>query len=215
MNISSKFGLALLTLALSCGPVLSQDGPQAPPAGEPDGSGRAMGPGGGHGQWSQRRAGFDRGQRRQRGEFGLSRLLSDPEVQQKVGVTPEQVAKIRQQESTFRKTELRQRADVQVKRVDLRDLLAADKPDRAAIDAKLQDISASELALEKSRVNFRLDMRDALTADQREKLRQAMRDRWQGRGRGGHRGPAADNGMDPDEPGFGPPDDLAQTHPSR
>ena len=218
MNISSKFGLAILALALSCGPILSQDGPQAPPAAEPNGPGRAMGPGGpngGHGQWSQRRTGFERGQRGPRGEFGLSRLLSDPEIQQKVGVTPEQVAKIRQQESTFRKAEIRQRADLQVKRVDLRDLLAADKPDRAAIDAKLQDISTSQLALEKSRVNFRLDMRAALTADQREKLRQATRDRWQGRGRGGHRGPAADNGMGPDEPGFGPPpDEPGETHPS-
>jgi len=159
--------------------------------------------------------GFDRGQRGPRGEFGLSRLLSDPEIQQKVGVTPEQVAKIRQQESTFRKTEIRQRADLQVKRVDLGDLLAADKPDRAAIDAKLQEISTSQLALEKSRVNFRLDMRDALTTDQRQKLRQAMRDRWQGKSRGGRRGPAADNEMGPDEPGFGPPpDEPAATQPS-
>jgi Spy/CpxP family protein refolding chaperone len=64
-----------------------------------------------------------------------------------------------------------------VKQIDLRDLLSADKPDRAAIDAKLQDISTARLALEKSAITFRLDSRDALTPAQREKLRQIMRDR--------------------------------------
>jgi len=42
-----------------------------------------------------------------------------------------------------------------VKRVDLKDLLEADKPDRAAIDSKLQEISTARLALEKSAVHYR------------------------------------------------------------
>ena len=124
MNISSKAGLGLLAFALSCGPVLSQEGPQDPPPADPGGPGQVMGPGAGRGQWGERRTGFDRGERGSRGDFGLSRLLSDPEIQQKIGITPEQVAKIRQQESTFRKAEIRQRADLQVKKVDLHDLLA-------------------------------------------------------------------------------------------
>ena len=63
-------------------------------------------------------------------------------------MTPEQVAKIRQQETAFRKTAIQQRADLEVKQIDLRDLLAADKPDRAAIDRQLQAISASRLAMD-------------------------------------------------------------------
>ena len=116
-------------------------------------------------------------------EFGLARLLSNPEVRQQIGVSAEQVAKIRQQESDFRKAEIRNRADLQVKRLDLQDLLSAEKPDRAAIDSKLQEISAAQLAMEKSGIDFHLNMRDAITPAQRQKLEQWMRQRREpGRG---------------------------------
>ncbi len=222
MKIAMKMGLAALAMALSCGVMVAQDGPRdfagAPggavmgpggPGGgdegfvDPDGPG---GPGGardgGRGDWGRGRGGFERGGHG-RHEFGLSRILSNPEIQQKVGVTPEQVAKIRQQETAFRKTAIQQRADLEVKQIDLGDLLAADKPDRAAIDRQLQAISASRLAMDKSRVDFRLNMKDALTPEQREKLRQAMKDRMQARrgegrrgGPGGHgqRGPGSGGG---------------------
>ncbi|MGA9938208.1 MAG: periplasmic heavy metal sensor [Candidatus Acidiferrales bacterium] len=178
----------------------------------PMGDMRGMGPDGDRGGWGGgMRGGFDRGGRMGRGfgrggrmgmrggfgdgqrEFGLTRALRDPAIRQQVGITDDQFAKIRQQESDFRKTEIRDRADLQVKRIDLKDLLSADKPDRAAIDSKLQDISASQLALEKAGVDFRLDMRDAITPAQRDKLRQAMKDRWQDRsgGPGRPRGPQA------------------------
>jgi Spy/CpxP family protein refolding chaperone len=208
MRIAMKMGLAALALALSCGAILAQDGPRdfagAPggpmmgPGGagggdegfvDPDGAGgaRRMGREGGRGDWGRGRGGFERGGHGRR-EFGLSRILSNPEIQQKVGVTPEQVAKIRQQETAFKKTAIQQRADLEVKQIDLRDLLAADKPDRAALDRQLQAISASRLAMDKSRIDFRLNMKDALTPEQREKLRQAMKDRMQARRGEGRRG---------------------------
>ncbi len=122
-------------------------------------------------------------------EFMLGRLLSNPEIRDKIGVTADQAAKIRQQEADFRKTEIRDRADLQVKQIDLRELIAADKPDRAAIDAKLTEISTSRLALEKSAVAFRLTSRKALTPDQRTKLRDLLRSRRDGDGRPGPGGP--------------------------
>ena len=48
---------------------------------------------------------------------------------------------------TFRKTQIRNSADLQIKRMDLDDLLSADKPDRSAIDSKLQKIGAAQIAL--------------------------------------------------------------------
>jgi periplasmic protein CpxP/Spy len=215
MDMHKKIGLASLALALSCGPVLAQDGPRdpagAPGGGEkmmgaegpggpegfvdPDGAGRRGGPGrmDGNRGWGQRRGGFERGWHGRR-EFGLSRILSSPEMQQKVGVSAEQVAKIRQQETAFRKTAIQQRADLQVKQIDLRELMSADKPDRAAIDRKLQEISTSRLAMDKSRIDFRLNMKDALTPEQRAKLKQAMKEKrearqGQRRGNGSQRGP--------------------------
>jgi Spy/CpxP family protein refolding chaperone len=211
MKMPMKMGLAALALALSCGAMAAQDGPRdiaGAPGGEMMGPG---GPGGGEegfvdpgGPGGVRRMGPDGGRGGQgRREFGLSRILSNPEIAQKVGVTPEQVAKIRQQETAFRKTAIQQRADLEVKQIDLRDLLAADKPDRAAIDRQLQAISSSRLAMDKSLIDFRLNMKDALTPEQREKLRQAMKDRMQARrgdrrrggpGGRGQRGPGAGDG---------------------
>jgi len=206
----SKLALAALAMALSCAPVIAQatDAPDDPPAApDPGGPGGPMQRGGpGHeGGWGRggdewghgHRFGREGGMRGRGGmdgrEMMLGRLLSNPEIRDKIGVTAEQAAKIRQQEADFRKTEIRDRADLETKQIDLRELMAADKPDRAAIDAKLTEISTSRLALEKSSVAFRLNSRDALTADQRTKLRDLMRTRREGEGgpgRGGPRGGA-------------------------
>jgi Spy/CpxP family protein refolding chaperone len=209
MEIYSKAALAVLALTLSCSPLLAQDDPQdSPPQqqGPRDGFGPRgpMGPGGDRGgdrgRWGGPRAGFRQGGRMGgRGfgdgrEFGLGRLLNDPAIRQQVGITDDQVAKIRQQESEFRKTQIRDRADLAVKRIDLKDLIAADKPDRSAIDSKLQEISTAQMALQKAAIDFRLDMREAISPAQREKLRQLMKDRWQ-RGAGGPGGPGGPQAM--------------------
>src|ERR1035437_2611979 len=156
-------------------------GPRGPIPGEPGG------------QWG--RMGMrDRGMGPR--EFGLGQLLSDPNVRQQLGVTADQAAKIRQQESDFRKAEIRNRADLQIKRMDLDDLLSADKPDRSAINSKLQEIGAAQLALEKSAIDNRLTMRDALTPAQRQKLQQMMTQRRQPipGGNAAPRGPRAGGG---------------------
>jgi Spy/CpxP family protein refolding chaperone len=192
MRIYSKTAFAVLALALSCTPLLAQDvSADSTPAhqGARDGYGSrrgAMDSGKDHGEWGHRRGG-----RRGHRHSGFARLLNDPAIRQQVGITDEQAATIRKQELDFRKTEIRGRADVEVKRLELKDLLTADKPDRAAINAKLQEISAAQLSQQKSAIDYRLTMRDAITPAQREKLRQLMRDRWQrdGRGRPGADGP--------------------------
>ena len=192
MGIYSKAAFAVLTVALSCSPLLAQDvSADSTPAhqGARDGYGSrrgAMDSGKDQGGWGHRHGGFGRDGRRGRRHFGFARLLNDPAIRQQVGISDEQAATIRKQELDFRKTEIRGRADLEVQRLDLKALLAADKPDRAIINAKLQEISAAQLSLQKSSVDYRLTMRDAISPAQREKLRQFMRDRWQ---RDGGRGP--------------------------
>jgi Spy/CpxP family protein refolding chaperone len=214
MGIYSKTAFAVLALALSCSPLLAQDGPQDSPAhhqGARDGFGShrgSMASGENQGRWGHRHGGFGRDGRRGGRHSGFAHLLNDPSIRQQVGITDEQAATIRKQELDFRKTEIRGRADLEVRRVDLNALLAADKPDRAAINAKLQEISAAQLSLQKSSIDYRLSMRDAITPAQREKLRQLMRDRRQrgggpgraGRQGGGRRGPGG-AGPAPDSQG--------------
>lgn len=201
MNIKSKTALGALAVALICTPMLAQDDPPDPPAEQsasPDGFGPPPPPMQVRGPDGAGRRGFVRARRdfgpdRQMGmsgfgwggrDAGVARLLSDPDIRQQVGITDQQLATIRQQESDFRKTEIRDRADLEVERIDLRDLLAADKPDRTAINAKLQEISTAQLALSKASVDHMLTMRDAITPAQRDKLRQLMRQRREGGGRG-------------------------------
>jgi len=223
----SKAALIALALLLSCSTVFAQGDPTGPPSdssGAPGGMRqrgymRQGGPGRDGDGRGRGRDGFGRDGRkdvRGRGmdgrEFSLGRMLNNPDIREKLGLTPEQAAQIRQQASDFRKTEIRGRADMQVKRIDLRDLLAADKPDRAAIDAKLQEISSARLALDKSAIDYRLNSRDALTPAQRDKLRQLMQDRRQQDGGAGARamrgprpGAQRNSGTPPAPPASTPP----------
>jgi Spy/CpxP family protein refolding chaperone len=131
--------------------------------------------------------------RGRRGPGMLMRLVNNPEMRQRLGITDQQATSIRQKTSAFLKGQIRNRANLRIQRLDLRNLLSAEKPDRAAINTALEQISALQLAQAKAAVNFRLDMRDALTPEQRQKLmqmgRQFMR-RGHGRqGMPGRRGP--------------------------
>jgi Spy/CpxP family protein refolding chaperone len=224
MQFHSKTALAVLAVALSCTPVFAQGEPPAPPASGPHAD---MGPGHDGRQWRRGKQarfaghwGEDRGGRRFGGEhrrFELARLLRNPDVRQKLGISAEQFNKIQQQETDFRKTEIRDRADVQVKQLELRSLLSAEKPDRAAIDAKLQDISNARLAMQKNAIDSRLTMREAITPQQRQQLRQLMSER---RGRG--RGPGPESHSGPHGQGRGrspqsnrPPDPSGQPNPPR
>jgi Spy/CpxP family protein refolding chaperone len=120
-------------------------------------------------------------------QFMLARLVRNPSVRTRLGITPEQALKIRTQTSDFRKTQIRNRAELQVKHLELHDLMSADKPDRSAIDKKLQEISAVQLARARSAIDFRLAMREALTPDQKEKLREMRAEFFRQRGPG-HQG---------------------------
>ena len=111
---------------------------------------------------------------RGRKHFMLSRLLRSPAVRERLGITPEQASKIRQQDMTFAKARIRNRADLKVKRLELAELLAAETPDRALIDKKLREMNETQFAAEKFAIDHRLTMREALTPEQREKLKQMV-----------------------------------------
>jgi Spy/CpxP family protein refolding chaperone len=212
MHLHQKLLISLFSLAIilpaAYGKALPQNDPsgpnvaaqsQAPPNGPRNPGlgdngrreGWGEGWGGGRGGDGARPGGRTR-MRGARGRgFMLDRILENPEFRQRLGITVDQAAKIHQQTIDFRKAEIRGRADLQIERLELRELLAADSPDRAAIDQKLQKISSERLAQEKSAIDYRLAMRSALTADQWQKLqkmREEFRRRSSGKGYGGAQG---------------------------
>jgi Spy/CpxP family protein refolding chaperone len=166
-----------------------------PPQGDdgPGAGGHRMGgrDGGGmgmmHGDMGMMHGGMMHGRRHFGHGMGMAFLVNNPEMRAKLGITDEQAAKIRQQTLDFQKAEIRNRAELQTKRLDLHSLLAAENPDRAAIDRTLQEVGAAQVALEKTAIDYRLAMRGALTPEQRAKLK-AMREEFRQHGRGGWQG---------------------------
>jgi Spy/CpxP family protein refolding chaperone len=69
---------------------------------------------------------------------------------------------------------IRLRSDLETARLDMRRLLRADKPDRAAINRQVERMASLRSDLEKARIGMMLDVRDVLTPEQREKMRGAM-----------------------------------------
>lgn len=213
MLMRSKLSIGLLAGALVIPSLYAQGpGPDGGQGGSDNGprAQRRMGPGEhednwrGPGGWRHGGGHGMRGHHRgRRGEFGLARIAANPELREKLGLTAEQVAKIGQQTSEFRKTNIRSRADLEVKRVELGDLLRAESPDRASIDRKLDEIGAARVAQAKAQLHYRLAMREVLTPEQRKKLQAMREERWhhgfQGRPSGVPRGPRADRPPAPNQ----------------
>jgi Spy/CpxP family protein refolding chaperone len=183
MRIHSKVALALVSLAVSLPLAFGQNAapasaPPPPPSQSQAGPNQQFRHRGMHQQQMNRSGQWDRGDMRWGGgmhhhhEFMLARLANNPTLRERIGMTPEQAQKIRTETFDFRKAEIRNRADLQVKQLELRQLMSADTPDRGAINSKLEEISAAKLAQSKAAVNFHLDMRAALTPDQKLKLQQ-------------------------------------------
>jgi Spy/CpxP family protein refolding chaperone len=154
------------------------------------------------------------------GPAGLNRIVNNPDMREKLGITTEQAAKIRQQNADFEKAGVMNRAKLQVSHMELQQLMSADKPDRAAIDKKLSEISAAQLVSEQTRVHHQLDMKTALTPDQQAKLKTLMQQRRPGMGgpNGGQqggpgRGGRGGRGQNPQGTGTGTPDPADGTNP--
>lgn len=105
------------------------------------------------------------------------RMLRNSTVRQQLGISDQQETKLEDLLTDFRKTLIQDRANLAVQRIDLENLLAAENPDRGAINRKLQQMGTAQLALEKSAVDFALNLKQELTPEQRQKIQQFLRQR--------------------------------------
>jgi Spy/CpxP family protein refolding chaperone len=128
----------------------------------------------------------------------LMALLENDRVKAALGLTEQQVDRLRQITVEAEKSAVKTRADLAVRRIELRELLRADKPDREAIMKKVQEISDLRGQVMKQHVESILAVKTVLTPEQQQKLR-AFRARG---GRAGGWGPRPSSR--PNRPG-GPP----------
>ena len=110
------------------------------------------------------------------------RWWNNPEMVQKLSVTPEQVKKM---DDIFQQNRLRLidlNANLQREEVTMEPLMAADTPDEPKILAQIDKIAQARAELEKANARFLLGIRRILTQEQWKKLREHCRVRrfWAG-----------------------------------
>jgi Spy/CpxP family protein refolding chaperone len=139
-----------------------------------------------------------------------------------LGLTDEQVGRLRALKAEQRKAAVRQRADLAVARLELEEMLGAATVDEKALAAKIKAVSDMQAAAMKARLEARLAVRKVLSAEQFSKL-QAMRgqraprmgQRLRNRATPRRMGPAWRGGRPGLGPRWRPGDDDAPVPPDR
>jgi Spy/CpxP family protein refolding chaperone len=103
---------------------------------------------------------------------GLARILQNPSVREKLGITNEQFAKLQTVFLNSSKNAIRGKADLKIKHLELTHLMNADKVDRAQVEQKVDEISALRASLMKNQIEARLAVKETLSPDQLNKVRE-------------------------------------------
>ncbi len=194
MRIELKTATGILALllggALGYTPALAQQAPANNPP-PPPAQTRSMhvwvvrGPGAGWAAWSTRE------DNRWRGALGMGgpgaggfalqrpleqaqRALHDPLIRQQLRISDDQAKTLEKQVADFQKKVIQDQANLEIQRVDLQNLLTAENPDRSAINNKLDQVNSARLALQKSALNFYLTVKQEITPEQQQKIRQFL-----------------------------------------
>lgn len=85
--------------------------------------------------------------------------------------------KMRELHADHRRQAIQRRADLEVARLDLRELIRGERPQRAAIDAQIDKLSRLQAEQHKARVHTMLEARAVLTPAQQQQLREQRQQR--------------------------------------
>jgi Spy/CpxP family protein refolding chaperone len=127
-------------------------------------------------------------------------MLENDRVKAELGLTEDQTSRLRQIIVESQKSSVKTGADMAVRRIELRELLRAENPDRATVLKKVQEISDLRGQMMKQHVEALLAAKTVLSPEQQKKMRRLMQARrngfWRGpEGRDRSVGP-------PNRPGF-------------
>lgn len=121
-------------------------------------------------------------------QAGMMGMAPRPGLEEKLGLTEEQKAKLRTLHFENARNALRARTEATIRWMELEELLQTDAPDKAAVDQKLRALSDARAAALRQQVEHRLAVNQLLTPEQRTKMRQLMRQHMRMRMMGGQRG---------------------------
>ncbi|MCX6619098.1 MAG: Spy/CpxP family protein refolding chaperone, partial [Acidobacteria bacterium] len=106
------------------------------------------------------------------GPGGPNPPMFDQRLGPDLNLTEQQQSRLREMGVEQQKKAIRLHADIQTKEIELHELLRAANPDRAAINAKIDEIGVLKAQTEKDSIAQRLAFEQLLTPEQKQKLRQ-------------------------------------------
>jgi len=101
----------------------------------------------------------------------LLRLAESPRMRAYLNLTDQQVSRLHQLAVDTEKTSVETRASLQLRGIEMRELLRADNPDQDAILKKVDEVSALRGQMARQRIQTLLAARNVLTPEQQKKLR--------------------------------------------
>ena len=142
--------------------------------------------------------------------FGMGRNVHCPDGMNQLNLTPEQQTKLGELKEKHWKDTVSLRNEMQTKRLELRTLWTAPNPDKNKIVAKQKELNELRDKMQAKAIDFRLDIRKALTPEQAAQLGTFSAGMGfhggMGRMRMGEQGPCGGPGQGPGPggAGFGP-----------
>jgi Spy/CpxP family protein refolding chaperone len=101
-----------------------------------------------------------------------------------LGLNDQQKEAVKEIRDKTMKEAIKKRADLQIARIDLRDLLDKDHVDMNAVESKLKTIESLETDIHLSHIKAFEEIKAILTPDQRKKFREMMEESFMMRGKG-------------------------------
>jgi len=106
--------------------------------------------------------------------------LSPLAMKEQLGLSDEQVNRLRPIDMDYRKTMIQNGADLRVAMVDMGTLMDAKQPDMAAISAKVDEISLLQKKMMMYRVEVLFKVKEVLSPTQYEQFRSKLREHMEG-----------------------------------
>lgn len=117
-----------------------------------------------------------------RAEHRIWKALKD------LGLDEKQKEAIKEIKSRVKKDIIKKRADLQIARVELKDILDKEPVDMAAVEAKLKQLESMRTDLHITKIKALEEIKATLTPEQKQKFKDNLKKHWRRHGRWTHEG---------------------------
>jgi Spy/CpxP family protein refolding chaperone len=90
----------------------------------------------------------------------------------KIGLEEAQIDKIKSIHLSSQKNIIKLRADLKIARLELRELMSADSPNKSKVNSKIDDLSELRARIHKIEAGTKIDVMSTLTAEQMERFQE-------------------------------------------